>query len=189
MQASALFFCWGSYYCACNLLVLIYLVFLPVMLPSVFPRLSTDSAGRVFPGVWKPLFLKSPSQDRLPFPGQSSLTTSFVSFFIFYIFCYLFLKTMVCFSGCLMSSASLQKLFCGVCSALKCSFEEFVREKVVFPSYFSAILGPPPTFVFLYKFKNQLLTLHKNSIWNFIRVALALYVNFYIFTMWLSLNP
>ena len=51
----------------------------------------------------------------------------------------LFLKTMVCFSGCLMSSASLQKLFYGVCSALKCSFEEFVREKVVFPSYSSAI--------------------------------------------------
>ena len=51
----------------------------------------------------------------------------------------LFLKSMVCFSGCLMSSASLQKLFCGVCSALKCSFEEFVREKVVFPSYSSAI--------------------------------------------------
>ena len=38
----------------------------------------------------------------------------------------LVLKTMVCFSGCLMSSASLQKLFCGVCSVLKCSFEEFV---------------------------------------------------------------
>ena len=55
----------------------------------------------------------------------------------------LFLKTMVCFSGCLMSSASLQKLFCGVCSALKCSFEEFVREKVDFPSYSSTILGPP----------------------------------------------
>ena len=51
----------------------------------------------------------------------------------------LFLKTMVCFSGCLMSSASLQKLSCGVCSALKCSFEEFVREKVIFPSYSSAI--------------------------------------------------
>ena len=114
------------------------------MLPSVFPRLATDSAGRVFPGVWKPLFLKFPSRDRLPFPGRSSLPTSFVSFFIFYIFSYLFLKTMVCFSGCLMSSASLQKLFCGVCSVLKCSFEEFVREKVVFPSYSSAILGPPP---------------------------------------------
>ena len=113
------------------------------MLPSVFPRLATDSAGRVFPGVWKPLFLKSPSRDRLPFPGQSSLPTSFVSFFVFYIFSYLFLKTMVCFSGYLMSSASLQELFCGVCSALKCSFEEFVREKVVFLSYSSAILGPP----------------------------------------------
>ena len=61
----------------------------------------------------------------------------------------LFLKTMVCFSGCLMSSASLQKLFCGVCSALKCSFEEFVREKVVFLSYSSAIFPSlPSTIVF-----------------------------------------
>ena len=109
------------------------------MLPSVFPRLTTDLAGRVFPGVWKPLFFKFPSRDGLPFPGRSSLPTSFVSFFVFYIFSYLFLKTMVCFSGCLMSSASLQKLFCGVCSALKCSFEEFVRENVIFPSYSSAI--------------------------------------------------
>ena len=97
------------------------------MLPSVFPRLATDSAGRVFPGVWKPLFLKFPSWDGLP---------------------YLFLKTMVCFSGCLMSSASLQKLFCGVCSVLKCSFEEFVREKVVFPSYSSAIFSDPLSLFF-----------------------------------------
>ena len=37
-----------------NLWVLIvYLIFLPVMLPSVLPRLGTDSAVRVFPGVWK----------------------------------------------------------------------------------------------------------------------------------------
>ena len=113
------------------------------MLPSAFPRLTTDSAGRVFAGVWKPLFLKFPSRDGFPFPGWSSLPTSFVSFLVFYIFSYLFLKTMVCFSGCLMSSASLQKLFCGVCSAMKCSFEEFVREKVVFPSYSSAIFPSP----------------------------------------------
>ena len=79
---------------------------------------------------------------KTPFPGWSSLPTSFVSFFIFYIFSYLFLKTMICFSGCLMSSASIQKLFCEVYSALKCSFEEFVREKVVSPSYSSAVLGP-----------------------------------------------
>ena len=140
MQASVLLFHWGSYCWACNLLVLIIYFSLPVMLPSVFPRLTTDSAGRVFPGVWKPLFFKFPSRDGLPFPGRSSLPTSFVSFFVFYIFSYLFLKTMVCFSGCLMSSASLLELFCGVCLALKCSFEEFVREKVVFPSYSSAIL-------------------------------------------------
>ena len=121
MQVSELLFHWGSYCWACNLLVLIiYLFFLPVILPSVLPRLATDSAGRVFPGVWKPLFLKFPSWDGLPFPLSL--------FFIFYIFSYLFLKTMICFSGCLMSSTSIQKLFCGVCSALKCSFEEFVRE-------------------------------------------------------------
>ena len=111
------------------------------MLPSVLPRLATDSAGRVFPGVWKPLFLKFPSRDGLPFPGRSSLPTSFVSFFVFYIFSYLFLKTMICFSGCLMSSASIQK-FCRIYSALKCSFDEFVREKVVSLFYSSAILGP-----------------------------------------------
>ena len=74
MQASLLLFCWGSYWWACNLLVLIIsLLFLPVMLPSVFPRLATDSAGRVFPGVWKPLFLKFPSWDGLPFLGRASL--------------------------------------------------------------------------------------------------------------------
>ena len=47
----------GSYLWARNLWVLImYLFSLPVMLPSVVPRLSTDSAVRVFPGVWKLLF-------------------------------------------------------------------------------------------------------------------------------------
>ena len=108
------------------------------MLPSVVPRLTTDSAVRVFPGVWKPLFFKT------PFPGQSSIPTSVVSLFIFYIFSYLLSKRMGCFSGCLMSSASIQKLFCGIYSAFKCSFDEFVGKKVVSPSYSSAILGPPP---------------------------------------------
>ena len=148
MQVSELLFRWGSYYWACNLLVLImHLFFLPFMLPSVLPRLATNSAGRVFPGVWKTLFLKFLSWDRLPFPGWSSLPTSFVSFFIFYIFSYLFLKTMICFSGFLMSSASIQ-LFCGVCSVLKCSFDEFVREKVVSLSYSSTVLGPSPEVCF-----------------------------------------
>ena len=46
--------------------------------------------------------------------------------------------------GCLTSSASIHKLFCGICSAFKCSFDAFVWEKVVSPSYSSTILGPPP---------------------------------------------
>ena len=81
---------------------------------------------------------------KTPFPRWISISTSFVSLFIFYIFSYLLSKTMACFYGCLMSSASIQKLFCGIYSAFKYSFDEFVGEKVVSPSYSSAILGPHP---------------------------------------------
>ena len=141
MQASALLLCWGSYCWARNLWVLvIYLFFLPVMLPSEVPRLATDSPVRMFPGVWKLLsFLRLPSQDGSPSLPLLSL---------FYIFSYLLLKTMGCFSGCLMSSAGIQKLFCGIYSAFKCSFDEFVGVKVVSPSYSSAILGLPPSLDF-----------------------------------------
>ena len=76
---------------------------------------------------------------KTPFQGWSSVPTSFVSLFIFYIFSYLLTKSMGCFSGRLMSSAGIQKLFCGIYSAFKCSFDEFVGEKVVSPSYYSAI--------------------------------------------------
>ena len=78
---------------------------------------------------------------KAPFLGRISVPTSFVSLFIFYIFSYLFSKTMGYFSGCLMSSADIQKLFCGIYSVFKCSFDEFVGEKVVSPSYSSAILA------------------------------------------------
>ena len=78
-----------------------------------------------------------------PFPGRVSSPNSFVSLFIFYILSYLLSKTIGCFSGRLISSASDQKLFCGVCSAFNCSFDEFVGEKVVSPSYSSAILALP----------------------------------------------
>ena len=71
-------------------------------------------------------------------------TMEYYYFFVFYIFSYLLSKTMGCFSECLMSSASIQKLFCGIYSAFKCSFDEFVGEKVFSPTYSSAILAPPP---------------------------------------------
>ena len=86
---------------------------------------------------------------KTPFLGQSSVPTFFSPFFVFYTFPYLLLKTMGCFSGCLMSSAGIQKLFCGIYSAFKCSFDEFVGEKVVSSSYSSAILGMPSHFHFL----------------------------------------
>ena len=105
-------------------------------------RLSSESVSWF---LETSLFLRHLSWDGTPFPGQSSLPTSFVSFFIFYIFSYHFLKTMICFSGCLMSSAGIQKLFCGIYSVLKCSFDDFVWEKVLSPSYSSTILGPPPS--------------------------------------------
>ena len=81
---------------------------------------------------------------KTPFLGRISIPNSFVSLFIFYILSYLPSKTMGCFSGCLMSSARVQKLFCGIFSVFKCCFDEFVEEKVVSPSYSSAILGPTP---------------------------------------------
>ena len=50
------------------------------MLPSVLPRLATDSAVRVFPGVWKLLsFLRLPSRDGTP-------SLSLLSFHLLYFF-------------------------------------------------------------------------------------------------------
>ena len=138
MQASALLLRWGSYRRARNVRVLIvYLFFLPVMLPSVLPRLGTDSAVRRFPGVWKRLsFYDS-------FPGTELRPSLFCLFFCLLYFFLPPFKELGCFSGCLMSSAGFQKLFCGIYSAFKCSFDEFVGEKVFSQSYSSAILAPP----------------------------------------------
>ena len=53
------------------------------------------------------------------------------------------LKRLGCLSGCLVSSATVQKLFWGSCSTFKWSFVEFVGEKEISPSYPSTILGLP----------------------------------------------
>ena len=107
------------------------------MLPSEISRFPTDP--------WRECFLVFGNFSfKTPFPGWISVPTYFVSLFIIYILPYLLLNTMGCISGCLTSSASIQKLFCGIFSAFKCSFDEFVGEKVVSPSYSSSILGPPP---------------------------------------------
>ena len=72
---------------------------------------------------------------RLPTQDRSLSLTLFV----FYILSYLLSKRMGCLSGCLVSSASVEKLFCESCSAFKWSFDEFVGEKVVSPFCSSAI--------------------------------------------------
>ena len=79
-----------------------------------------------------------------PSPGWVSFPNFFVSLFIFYILSYLLLKTISYLSGCLVSSASIQKLFCGIFSVFKWSFNKFVGEKVVSLSYSSTIIGLPP---------------------------------------------
>ena len=56
-----------------------YLFFLPVMLPSEVPKLTTDLPVRVFPGVWKPLsFLRLASWDGSPSLPLLSLFLSFI---------------------------------------------------------------------------------------------------------------
>ena len=82
MQASVLLLCWGSYHWARNLwLLIIYLFFLLVMLPSVVPRLTTGLAVRVFPGIWKRFsFLRLPSWDGARSLPLLSLFLSFIFF-------------------------------------------------------------------------------------------------------------
>ena len=80
------------------------------------------------------------SSFRTPSPGRVSIPNSFVSLFIFYILSCLLSKTLGCLSGCLVSSTSVQKLFYGICSVFRWSFDEFVGEKVFFLSCSSAIL-------------------------------------------------
>jgi len=93
------------------------------MLPSGIRKFPTDPLVRGFASVWKLLLL----HDFLLRIGLCP--NSFVSLFVFYILSYLLLKQMGCLSGCLMSSASFQKLLCESCSAFKCSFDEFVGKK------------------------------------------------------------
>ena len=108
------------------------------MLPSVLPSSAQIRQWEGFL-VFGNFFLRLPSRDGTLFLPLLSL---------FFCLLYFFLppfEELGCFSGCLMSSAGVQKLFCGIYSTFKCSFDEFVGEKVFSPSYSSAILAPPPS--------------------------------------------
>ena len=61
--------------------LIIYLFFLWVMLPSEVPRLATDPPERVFPGIWELLsFLRLPSWDGAPSLPLLPLLLSFIFF-------------------------------------------------------------------------------------------------------------
>ena len=141
MKVSALLLGWGSYRWARNLWVLIiYLFSSRLCCPLWFqgsPQTRQWECFLMFGNL-------SLFQDSLP-GMELCLYLCCLFFLSFMFFSYLLLKTMGCFSGCLMSSASIQTLFCGIYWVFKCSFDEFVGEKVVSPSYYSAILGPPPS--------------------------------------------
>ena len=107
------------------------------MLPSEIPKLPLTGQWEGFLVFANFSFFTIPSLEWVSIPN------SFVSLFVFYILFCLLLKRMCYLSGCLVISASIQKLFCGNCSAFKWSFDEFVGEKVVSLSYSSVILGPP----------------------------------------------
>ena len=100
---------------------------------------------------------------------------------------------MGCFSGCLMSSGGIQKLFCGMYSAFKYSFHEFVGEKVASPSYCSTILGLPLSVVFIFVYVGAQLSKSYTSVYEYyphkslesISLALLSFItsNFYSLTL------
>ena len=112
-----------------------------------------------------------------PSPGQVFVLNSFVSLSVFYILSYLLLKRGGCLSGWLVSSASVQKLFCGSCSAFKWSFDKFVGEKAVSLSYSSAILGPPP-YQWFFFFNCNSLTMTQTAFMNYSKQYINTHIAF-----------
>ena len=100
-------------------------------------------------------------------PQDGSLSLTLLPLFLSFIFCSTSFQREGVPSGCLVSSTSIQKLFCGSCSAFKWSFDEFVGEKVVSPLYSSAISGPPLRLLFwmLASFFTLLLHFHQEYLW------------------------
>ena len=93
--------------------------------------------------LWEGFLLCGDFSFPTPSPAWVSIPKTFASAFVFYILSHLLSKRLGCLSECLVSFGSIHMLFCGSSSAFKWSFDEFVGEKVVSPSYSSGILGLP----------------------------------------------
>ena len=77
-----------------------------------------------------------------PSPEWVSVPNLFCIYFYLLYFVLPLLKRLDFLSRWLVSSARIQKLFCGSFSTFTWSFDEFVGEKVASLSYSSTILGP-----------------------------------------------
>ena len=80
-------------------------------------------------------------------PQDVSIPKSFVFVFIFYILSYILSERLGCHSVCLMSSTSIQKLFCESCSTFKWSFDESGRGESGLSILFLYHLGTTSNYV------------------------------------------
>ena len=116
-----------------------FFLFPPSYVALWIPKLPTDLPVIGFPVFGNVSFMT-------PSLGWVSILT-LLSLFLSFIFCPTSFRRAFSVP---VSSTSIQKLFCGICSVFKWSFDEFVGKKEVSPSYSSAILGLPPVEYSLY---------------------------------------
>ena len=162
-----LLYCGFSSFLASSLVLLIFLkIYRPLPMQSVVTTGSDllPVASKAFPSV-----ISSSVCWSLQCLASALTQRGWWGNLFFFFQAHLFSRTpfeeLGCFSGCLMSSASIQQLFCGIYSMFKCSFDEFVGEKVFSPSYSSAILAPPPTCFLVIQLLKRLSAC--NLIWSF----------------------
>ena len=113
----------------------------------------------------------------IPSSGWVSIP-KFVSVFIYNILPYLLSKGLGYLSGYLVSSTRVQKLFCGCFSAFKWSFDEFVGQKVISPSYSSAILALSTPLPFLntdWTSGSSWITYYWSLAWRILSITLLAY--------------
>ena len=137
MQASALLLCWESYRRARNLrFLVVYLFFSPCYVALCASKVRHRfGSEKVSWCLETSLFLRLPSPD-----GTPSLP----------LLSFIFFPTSFRRVGLLFWVPDVlcrhSEVFCGIYLTFKCSFDEFVGEKVFSLSYSSAILAPPLPF-------------------------------------------
>ena len=146
MGASGLLLHWELWLCAYSCVFFFFLFLLT--LPSETPKLPQTHQWEGFLVFWNFSPFTTPS------PRWVSIPNSFVSLFVFMFCPTSFQREWAPSLGAQCPLSGFRSLFCGSCSTFKWSFDEFEVEKVVSPSYSSAILGLPPSIkIFLHSIR------------------------------------